>query len=261
MLLGVSSICLLNETFNEALDKLSMLIEEYDLKILELFDDWTHNLSQYINEIRNVKSSYNLKLVVHAPVFGINIANPNRQLREKTIELLKESMINAKLIEAENYIVHPGSKTAVCLIDPNLPWRLNLESAHELQRYSEDIGLRLSFENMPTGKFAIHLLSTSKQVGKFLKEVNVDLTFDVGHAGVSGEIYKFIDQFKTKIVHVHVHENRGKSDAHLPVGSGNVDWMKILKSLNDMNLPLVVENLTLKDSVKSIINLRKMLSR
>lgn len=228
---------------------------------MELFDEWPHELSKYIDRILEVKSSYKLKMVVHAPVFGINIANPNRRLREKTIGLLKESMFNAKLIEAEKYIIHPGSKTAISLFYPSLAWKLNLESARELQQYSEDTGVRLTFENMPISKFTVHLLTSTNEMKKFLREVNVDLTFDVGHAGVIGEIDKFISQFKSRIVHVHLHENRGRLDAHLPVGSGNIDWVKVLRSLSNVNPTLTVENLTMKDVKKSLINISTYLNK
>jgi sugar phosphate isomerase/epimerase len=258
-MLGLSSLCLLKKPFDGALESLLTLTERYGVSVWELFDEYPHELSKHVDRIVEVKQSYNLRMVVHAPVFGVNIANPNRRLREKTIELLCESIRNAKLIGAEKYIVHPGSKTATSLFDPGLAWRLNVESACELQLYSKDVGVKLTFENMPISRFEVHLLTSTNEMRRFLKEVDVDVTFDVGHAGVVGEIDGFISLFKSRIVHVHLHENQGRLDAHLPVGSGNIDWVKVLRSLRDVNPTLAVENLTMRNAEKGLIKLRTLM--
>jgi len=58
------------------------------------------------------------------------------------------------------------------------------------------------------------------------------LTLDLGHANLFGKsIEEFIRKFHTKIRHVHLHDNDGRKDLHLPMGVGNINWEKILKTL------------------------------
>ena len=58
------------------------------------------------------------------------------------------------------------------------------------------------------------------------------------------------------IVNIHIHDNDGKSDMHLPVGEGTVDFKHIIQSLKRLQYkdPLIIENLAFDDVIKSIEN-------
>jgi len=77
---------------------------------------------------------------------------------------------------------------------------------------------------------------TGEELGKvFLAVPDARFTLDVGHANtiaLNGEgIGRLISQFKGKLTHVHVSDNDGKSDLHLPIGAGKIDWKKTLSLL------------------------------
>jgi sugar phosphate isomerase/epimerase len=64
------------------------------------------------------------------------------------------------------------------------------------------------------------------------------MTLDIGHAQLlarENTSYQFIEHCMEKIVHVHVHDNRGgtsvKDDLHLALGEGSVKYETILSSL------------------------------
>ncbi|MEM1826897.1 MAG: TIM barrel protein, partial [Desulfurococcaceae archaeon] len=63
------------------------------------------------------------------------------------------------------------------------------------------------------------------------------ICFDVGHAHVNGynllEFYKYIRNY---LGVVHLHDNDGTKDQHLPPYSGSVDWASLLKYFNKNNL-------------------------
>jgi sugar phosphate isomerase/epimerase len=73
----------------------------------------------------------------------------------------------------------------------------------------------------------------------FELEPRAKFHLDVGHANLlcanGANIYDFIDQFKDRLYHVHVHDNRGgqdqHGDLHLGLGMGNIDWPRVVKSL------------------------------
>ena len=44
----------------------------------------------------------------------------------------------------------------------------------------------------------------------------------------------FIGTFSDRIGHVHVSDNFGKEDNHLPIGTGTIDFPKIIKALKDI---------------------------
>ena len=73
--------------------------------------------------------------------------------------------------------------------------------------------------------------------------------FDIGHAhladGDAGErIEKSFAPLRDLVVGVHLHDNHGDKDEHLPPYSGSIDWptaIKILKSAPEPNLPITLE--------------------
>ena len=88
---------------------------------------------------------------------------------------------------------------------------------------------------------------------------SMNYVLDVAHAYLQGEIFQFIETFGSKIKHVHVSDNRGKADQHLPLGEGNINWSKVLDALEDVNYDgwLVIESY--QKMGKSIEYLRALL--
>jgi sugar phosphate isomerase/epimerase len=73
--------------------------------------------------------------------------------------------------------------------------------------------------------------------------------FDIGHAHLAElpedeRIEKSLAPLRELVASVHLHDNHGDKDEHLPPFDGSVDWpsaIKLLKTAPDANLPLVLE--------------------
>ena len=61
------------------------------------------------------------------------------------------------------------------------------------------------------------------------------MTLDIGHANIGSKggerVFGFIERFDDRIEHIHVSDNFGKEDSHLPVGTGTVDFPKIINAI------------------------------
>ena len=44
----------------------------------------------------------------------------------------------------------------------------------------------------------------------------------------------FINLFADRIDHIHISDNFGKEDNHLPIGTGTIDFPKIVKALKEI---------------------------
>ncbi|MBU3902079.1 MAG: sugar phosphate isomerase/epimerase, partial [Candidatus Thermoplasmatota archaeon] len=72
----------------------------------------------------------------------------------------------------------------------------------------------------------------------------------IGHANTNNNIHEFLDY--GKFANVHIHDNIGKSDPHLVIGEGNIDFRNVLKKLNEKyNGVVVIESRGLKAGVES----------
>ena len=73
--------------------------------------------------------------------------------------------------------------------------------------------------------------------------------FDIGHAHLSDfpeaeRIEKSFAPLRELVASVHLHDNHGEKDEHLPPFDGTIDWpaaIKLMKTAPNENLPLVLE--------------------
>jgi len=57
------------------------------------------------------------------------------------------------------------------------------------------------------------------------------MVLDVAHANLRGEVGEFMRRFSGRIRHVHVSDNDGEADQHLPIGDGGIDWETVMERL------------------------------
>jgi sugar phosphate isomerase/epimerase len=64
---------------------------------------------------------------------------------------------------------------------------------------------------------------------------DLKLTLDTGHANIGNpggrRILEFIEKFGQRIGRLHVSDNFGERDDHIPLGDGKIDFVKIVKAL------------------------------
>ena len=63
---------------------------------------------------------------------------------------------------------------------------------------------------------------------------SVGMRFDTGHAALGHHWDRFIELAGDRLVHVHVNDNRGQFDDHLPPGEGTIDWRHIRETLEQV---------------------------
>jgi sugar phosphate isomerase/epimerase len=64
---------------------------------------------------------------------------------------------------------------------------------------------------------------------------HLSLALDIGHANIDCRDGRrgldFIEQFGHRIGHLHISDNHGKKDDHLPIGEGNIRFPEIISAL------------------------------
>jgi sugar phosphate isomerase/epimerase len=96
-------------------------------------------------------------------------------------------------------------------------------------------------------------------LGRFPDEIkamfldDLGFTFDVGHAYTARAVRSFLQM---PIDHVHLHDNNGKTDDHLVLGSGSISWEPIMRALQRYKGIFVLECKTLDEGIQSLAYLR-----
>ncbi len=107
----------------------------------------------------------------------------------------------------------------------------NADAVADLAGRAAALGQTLMVENMG-GAFG-----TAAELRPLVEAAdNVLLHLDVGHAnirpyGQPPRLPELLEAFAGRIGHVHVHDNKGRYDEHLPLGVGSVDWPEAVRLL------------------------------
>lgn len=106
-----------------------------------------------------------------------------------------------------------------------------ISSLKELMTYAKKKNMQIILENATeTGE--ITDFTTIKYI--INKISNIKIHLDIGHAYIHGgmkNIKKFILTFRNRIVHIHMHDNHGKEDEHLPIDKGKINYKAVVKLL------------------------------
>jgi sugar phosphate isomerase/epimerase len=235
--IGLSMLYCLGEPFKKMTEHLVKAETAY----IEIVDDGFHTLNkQRVSILKSIGESYGLKYSVHTPFADVNIASPSKPLLKAMLKRMKESISYASTLNAYMWVFHPGLKTGVSMFYPDMDWFQNLKTIRILLKIADDYGVKIAIENVPEPY--PFLMKSVEDFTKFYEEINEDvgLVFDVGHANLNGQIERFLTVFEDKIVHMHLHDNYGKSDQHLGIGFGNIDWKNVAATLERISYDKVV---------------------
>ncbi|HII01475.1 TPA: sugar phosphate isomerase/epimerase [Methanosarcinaceae archaeon] len=239
--------------------KWSYTLEDHGYTGWEIVQEGSQCLnSKTIQNVQNIHETTNLELTLHLPFSDMNLAGLNDSIRGEVIRQMKHY-----LTLASNYVnlavVHPGYLSPYGAQVPYEAYQTNLASLTEICDFAADFGILVAVENMPDfpkifGKYPDEMHEMLDAIGSH----NVGFTFDVGHANTVGLIDDFLDQLRDRISHVHIHDNMGEKDEHLPLGEGTVDWKSVMEKLSDYKGIFVTEMASVEEGVKSLEFLGKL---
>jgi sugar phosphate isomerase/epimerase len=159
--------------------------------------------------------------------FYLPIASPLPELRAAAHRLFEQALdvFAAAGIRLAN--VHPDPAPAV--LGADAPER-NADAVARLAEAAEERGLRLMVENL--GRFG-----RVEDLGPVLDAApGAGFHLDVGHANLGigsgpNRTEELLEAFGERLAHVHVSDNVGVDDLHLPLGAGTVDWPAAVRAL------------------------------
>jgi sugar phosphate isomerase/epimerase len=92
-------------------------------------------------------------------------------------------------------------------------------SLEELQEQAVSLGVRIALEPCPGEDIPGLAQALDAFDNKYL-----GLCLDTGHANLDPAIWPFVEEYRDRIVAVHIHDNDGTGDQHLIPYSAGIDW-------------------------------------
>lgn len=189
-------------------------------------------IAQQREQITRALARNNMKVICHLPTF-LSTADLSDRIRKASLDEMLDSLKVAATLNPLKIVVHPSYVTGLGAFVADQARRYALDSLAALVRRADDLGLSLCLENMfPRTNSLVEPEDFVQIVEEF---PTLKLTLDTGHANIGSKREKrclaFIRRFPDRIDHVHVSDNFGKDDNHLPVGAGIIDFPRIIKAL------------------------------
>jgi sugar phosphate isomerase/epimerase len=254
--IGLSTLYCLGEPFK----KMTKRILKADTAYIEIVDEGFHALNRRrVQVLSELAASYGLKYTVHAPFADINIASPSKPLLNTMLKRLKKSILYASALNSQVWVFHPGLKTGISTFYPGKEWARNLKTARLLFKSANAHGVEAAIENVPDPfPFIMKSMEDFKRFYSGVNE-NIGLVLDIGHANINKQIELLLTTFADKIVHIHAHDNYGKSDQHLGIGYGNVNWEKVANLVREISYDKIITIESVEHVDESVHKLKRLL--
>lgn len=159
--------------------------------------------------------------------FYLPIVGPIPALKEAAFGYFRECADFCAAIGAKLINVHPF--TRIPLYGREWIAQRHVEVLGELLAMAESRGLRLMLENMPP---YFNQPGDLRPVFQALPGLGFHL--DVGHANLEVPVNiagKLLDALHDRLAHVHINDNFGREDLHLPLGAGRINWPWVARTL------------------------------
>lgn len=222
-----------------------------------------------MDKARNILDKSGMEICVHSPFMELNIGAFSKGIRDESIRSINKAADMCEAIGGEVMIVHSGTLTyhqtqgATKEKHPlvKLQWDYNIDSLKQINDYANSKGITVCLENIGFNSLDQtfeDLLEIREAVGDSL-----NFTLDFGHARLAQGGEEAIKVLGEHIRHIHLTDNHGENDDHLPVGDGNYDYSGILDFLRNFPHIITLETVDLTDDPQPVLrgfeNFKKML--
>ncbi len=163
--------------------------------------------------------------VVGHTAWYLPFASPVPRLRAAAIEEVVSTLPHFASVGATLVNVHPdpGSRTVGIGTERAVAW--NVAAFARLAETAAAHGLRLMVENLPNAYESVDAMRAMLDA-----HPSIGFHLDLGHAQVRGNrTPDYLAAFADRLAHVHLSDNTGRADDHLPLGVGRTDWQQLIR--------------------------------
>ncbi len=189
-------------------------------------------LRQQMQKIVNGLDSRGMSIICHLPTF-VSIADLTDSIRQASLQEMFHSLEVAVELGASKVVLHPGHIGGLGIYVKETALEHANNSLAAIIEHAQKQGLCVCLENMFPRCRAF--VEPDDFVDILQRFPDLKLTLDTGHANIGARggrrILQFIEKFGHRIGHLHISDNLGQRDDHIPLGSGVIDFEKIVRAI------------------------------
>lgn len=174
-----------------------------------------------------------LEVTLHGPFMDLSPGGVDAKIKAVTLERLSRTIEAAQVLRPKVIVFHPGYDKWRFDGDVRLWLESSLDTWRPLVEKAEAAGLTLALENV--------FEETPESLHALLKKIDspaLGFCFDTGHHHVFSKVSlrTWAESLGPYLKEVHLHDNRGEKDEHLPPGEGTFDFQGFFTILRQLQL-------------------------
>jgi sugar phosphate isomerase/epimerase len=198
-----------------------------------------------------------LSVTFHAPFLDLRPGAVDPNIRRATLERLRQVFELLPLFRPRSIVCHPSFDEKYYIFNEAQWLENSLETWNRLIGYVEGSETIIAMENVyERGPHQLRTLFDA------LDSPQVRFCFDTGHANTFGgaPYLEWMEVLGHRLGEIHIHDNDGTTDQHLPVGEGNFPFQGLLALVRAKDLApiLTVEAHSDKSLWRMLENIRTM---
>jgi sugar phosphate isomerase/epimerase len=169
-----------------------------------------------------------LATTIHAPFMDLNPGALDATIREATLRRFRQVFQAAELLRPRVIVFHPGYDD-LHYRDNRLAWLKNsIDFWKEMLPRAKELGCIIAVENIFEKE-----PSTLRALLEAIDDPSFRHCFDVGHWNMFTTVTmeEWFAELGPFIAESHIHDNHGKTDEHLPLGEGLIDFDQVFALL------------------------------
>ena len=189
-----------------------------------------------VKELGRTFKERGILCTVHAPFMDLSPGGFDKKIVAITRERLKKAVELAQLLAALGIVCHPGFDKWRFQGNEQLWLDSSIETWNEVFKEADKnlpIMLENIFEDEPT---------TLVTLFGYFKDKNLWFCFDTGHFNLFSKVSveEWLLPLADRLKEFHLHDNHGKSDEHLPVGTGTFPFRSLKPLIKQVSDPIFV---------------------
>jgi sugar phosphate isomerase/epimerase len=212
--------------YNEQLPEIiGNLVDGIEIVITEPFFPQTQSF--YSDKIKKIADfCMNRDVSVHLPFYDLNLGSIDRNISEYSLRSMVQGIDIASSLGAKIAVAHLGYNVLSSKSSTAKWFERFAAMKCELEKYATDKGVTVVWEN-----------TYEKDMSLFDEMIKVHpdtkLCLDIGHCNCFAEFsaIEFLERYKERVIHIHLHDNDGIEDSHLAPGKGNIDFTPIMEKI------------------------------
>ncbi|MDA8079196.1 MAG: sugar phosphate isomerase/epimerase [Nitrospiraceae bacterium] len=210
-----------------------------------------------MEEISRMKDTldYNPSLSFHAPFMDLSPGAVDSRVREATLDRFHRILDIAGILGPKTIVFHSGYEKWKYALNTDIWLEKSLLTWEPILKRAESLGIRVAIENIfedePSNLGLLMERMSSPDFG---------VCFDTGHCNLFSRVplEEWMEALGQYIVELHLHDNDGTSDQHLPIGDGAFDFPRFFELLGSRDCVYTIEAHTPEHAVKSLAYLQVM---